>query len=284
MALIMLSGCHDRIGSQVDEAFEAYQSGMSSKGYEIIQQLIAESDQCDTYDKANIGIAAMTLGAEYENKELIADGYRIAKTAMREDLKKCNMVISMEDYDYTGSYSQVIQALYDIYKDMKLKEDVVGSWITEYNNYLWDEQQRFREKLSLYNDGTFREAIAADFSGELSDYVLKAKGNITIAGVWTMEDGTITLRYKMSTLKTELPKKDFKITLSNQAFYGDFISSAFNAVLMEDEVYKEVSQKVHEEFDELYQQKEFSYAVSFEDGEMLFRNYRQTISYSPSSN
>ena len=60
----------------------------------------------------------MTLGAEYENKELIADGYRIAKAAMREDL---------EGYDYTSSYSQVIQALYDVYKDDEIKERLAQS-------------------------------------------------------------------------------------------------------------------------------------------------------------
>lgn len=275
--------CTSRICGEIDQAFEYLNADKTADGAKLINSLLQENtEEMSVYDMSNLGLAAMVFGIESNDIQMAEKGYELSQVAIRKDAEVCNEMLKYELYvdAFGDDYVNVVKDLYSHLNDIYLSQMCIGSWSTTYNNYLWNETQRFNETLTLNADNTFSESLVVNARGNADDYIVEFTGYSTIEGKWNIESGVLSLRYNNSTIQTEIPEKSFKFFPAPSAFYsGNLFESAFTASLNEKGVKKSTERALYNMVDELYQQSEPSYNLSFEDNDMVLRTLNSTLTY-----
>ena len=278
-----LISCTSRICSEIDQAFEYLNADKTADGAKLISTLLQEeTEEMSVYDMSNLGLAAMVFGIESNDLQMSEKGYKLSQVAISKDAEACNEMMRDELYvdAFGDNYVNVVNGLYTHLKDVYLSQMCIGSWSTTYNNYLWNETQKFNETLALNADKTFSESLVVKARGNADDYIVEFTGYSTIEGKWNIESGVLSLRYNNSTIQTDIPEESFKLSPAPSTFFsGNFVESAFMASLSEKGAKKSTERALYNMLDDLYQQSEPSYDLSFEDNEMVLRALNRTLTY-----
>lgn len=284
LVAIFFEGCSDHVSDTINEAYESFNEGRTVKARELVRQLIKENKSTSSvYDKANMGLAALYMGVECKDFELAEVGYMLSSEALSRNRKECDEMIESENYitGDAGSFAEVVRILYSQLQNIELSNSIVGSWQTTYSEYFYNETQEFTETLTLNSDNSFEEHNLIFIKMREGDFDIKCQAQATVSGKWAIDDNVLTLRYNARTLSIDLVPGQFKMALSDRAFFtGDIFASLLT--VSENEVKANIRNRLFENLNEAYQSTESSFGVTLEDGDMLLRTYTNTYTYTRS--